>query len=101
MKGTCETCDYSIPIEGDPDGYLECHRHAIQAVGIDAEDGSVVSAFPVTEPTLWCGDWKFTAKVSINADFYENWGFSQASDQAKRAESRSNGRSRSNPSTNS
>ena len=51
----CRDCDWSVPIEHDPDGYLECRRHSIQIAGIDS-DGTLVSAFPVTEETAWCGD---------------------------------------------
>ena len=52
---SCAMCKFSIQVEGDPSGYLECHRHAICAVGIDC-DGDVVSAFPVCEPSMWCGE---------------------------------------------
>ena len=61
---TCASCDYSLPIEGDADGLLECRRHAIRVIGID-DDGDAISAFPVCEPSMWCGDWEYTAKVNI------------------------------------
>lgn len=63
----CIDCDFSVAIEGDADGMLECHRHAIRAVGLD-EDGDVVSAFPVCEPDMWCGEFerKFTYNTPSN-----------------------------------
>ena len=47
----CGTCDYSVAIEGDADGLLECRRHAIQVIGVD-DDGCPISAFPVCEPSM-------------------------------------------------
>ena len=61
---TCSTCDYSVPIEGNADGLLECRRHAIKVVGV-GEGGEPISAFPVTEPSLWCGDWEYTADIRV------------------------------------
>lgn len=57
---TCASCDFSVPIEGDEDGLLECRRHAVQAVGID-EDGAILCTFPSCEPTMWCGDYEHSA----------------------------------------
>lgn len=52
---SCAMCRFSVKIEGDPSDYLECRRHAIQIAGIDG-DGDAVSAFPVCEPGMWCGE---------------------------------------------
>ena len=58
---TCGSCDFAMKLEGDADGLLECHRHAIRAVGVD-EDGDVVSAFPACEPDMWCGEYERASK---------------------------------------
>lgn len=63
----CGTCDYSVAIEGDTDGLLECRRHAIQVIGVD-DDGCPISAFPVCEPSMWCGDFAYTAKLNVAFD---------------------------------
>lgn len=55
---TCGTCGFGVKLEGDANGLLECHRHAIRAVGID-ENGDVVSAFPACEPDMWCGEHEY------------------------------------------
>ena len=68
---TCRDCDYSVAIEGDEEGALECRRHSITAVGLD-EDGFLVSAFPACEPTMWCGDWAHTNRLGYDAD-YSMW----------------------------
>ena len=64
---TCRTCDYSEPIDGDADGLLECRRHAIRAIGLD-DDGDLISAFPTCEPSMWCGDFAYTAKLNLCLD---------------------------------
>ena len=70
--GTCFECDYSVAIEGDDEGLLECHRHAITAVGLD-DEGAVVSAFPGCEPYMWCGDFKKTAKLDGPSNYAQEW----------------------------
>ena len=68
----CRDCDFSVPIDGDPDGNLECRRHAPATGFID--DGCLVSAFPPVEPTMWCGDWQYTPKVRITPSNYaQEW----------------------------
>lgn len=64
----CIDCDYSVKLEGDAGGLLECHRHAIRAVGLD-DDGDVVSAFPVCEPDMWCGEFE-RQHVAVNPNNY-------------------------------
>lgn len=66
----CRDCDYSVPIDGDPNGTLECRRHSIRAVGLD-EDGFLVSAFPACDPTMWCGDWAYTPKLNVDLSILE------------------------------
>lgn len=68
----CIDCDYSVKLEGDEYGLLECHRHAISAVGID-EDGSVVSAFPACEPYMWCGEYERTFKYDAPSNYAAEW----------------------------
>ena len=68
MMGSCGSCDYSVPVEGDAEGLLECHRHAIRVVGVD-DEGCAISAFPVCEPGMWCGDFRYTVKL----DYGESW----------------------------
>lgn len=68
----CELCRYSVKVEGDPNGYLECHRHAIAAVGID-DDGEVVSAFPVCEPGMWCGEFQRVPRVNAPNNYAAAW----------------------------
>lgn len=68
----CSNCDYGIAVEGEGDDFLECHRHAITAVGLD-EDGEVVCAFPCCEPTMWCGDWARTTKLSGPSNYAMEW----------------------------
>ena len=51
---SCSNCRFAVPRDGDSE-YLECHRYPIQIAGFNA-DGDVVSSFPATEPTEWCGD---------------------------------------------
>lgn len=70
--GTCAMCKFSVKIEGDPNDYFECHRHAIQAVGLDG-DGDVVSAFPVCEPTMWCGEHERTVRLNAPSNYAAEW----------------------------
>ena len=61
---SCASCDYSCPIDGDV--LLECHRHAIRVIGVD-DDGYPISAFPVCEPSMWCGDYEYTVRLNIGS----------------------------------
>lgn len=67
----CKDCDYSVAVEGEYE-MLECHRHAITAVGID-EDGAVVCVFPACEPTMWCGDFEQTFTYSAPSNYAQEW----------------------------
>ena len=69
--GICLDCVYSVAIEGDEDGLLECHRHSVCAFGLD-ESGSAVSGSPACEPTMWYGDWERTNRLGYDAD-YSMW----------------------------
>ena len=65
---TCTECDFGVAIEGDEEGLLECRRHPPR-VGI-YEDGTIVTAFPICDPYLWCGDFEqsFDVTLSIGRD---------------------------------
>ena len=53
---SCNTCKFSVTREGDSE-YLECHRNPIQIAGFNTDE-EVVSTFPVTEPSEWCGEYE-------------------------------------------
>ena len=72
MIRSCGSCDYSVAIEGSPDGLLECRRRAIRAVGID-EGGDVVSAFPVCEPDMWCGEYYREIRLNNISNYAQEW----------------------------
>ena len=71
MIKTCASCDYSVPIEGE-DGMLECRRRSIEAVGID-EEGAILCTFPSCEPSMWCGDYKHTIRLSGPSNYAMDW----------------------------
>ena len=72
MRGYCKKCDYSVAIEGDESGLLECHRHSIVAVGLD-DDGAVVSSFPACEPYMWCGEFERAPKLDGPSNYAQEW----------------------------
>jgi len=49
---TCANCRCAVPID-DEGGYLECHRHAVQVIGL-SDEGGTCSGFPATNPWDWC-----------------------------------------------